>query len=299
MSDMIITVNVLTEVIMSRLANIVVYEENKWILKNNGFYNEGKFIKLPHDLEKHRNVVVLSPNVIKDIVEDKDKFFTKEFKYSSKCEISVVNADSFEYPSDLVMNFANAYHPGGGYKSGACAQEECLCRQSTLYESISSPKASKMYKFNFKFGTAFDSDYMLLSPVVDVFRNIDLEFIPKPYTTAVMTIPAPNLFDRAYGQSQEALDSVMKKRLRQYLYCAARFGYRTITLGAWGCGAFGHDARNVAGYFKELIVEEKMWKLFDKIIFAVYGRGNSEYNYKMFKEVLGEGSKCSTHVDAL
>ena len=114
-----------------------------------------------------------------------------------------------------------------------------------------------------------------------------------------MTIPAPNLFDRAYGQSQEALDSVMKKRLRQYLYCAARFGYRTITLGAWGCGAFGHDARNVAGYFKELIVEEKMWKLFDKILFAVYGRGNSEYNYKMFKEVLGEGSKCSTHVDAL
>ncbi|EHO52032.1 hypothetical protein HMPREF9099_01568 [Lachnospiraceae bacterium oral taxon 082 str. F0431] len=101
MSDMIITVNVLTEVIMSRLANIVVYEENKGILKNNGFYNDGKFIKLPHDLEKHRNVVVLSPNVIKDIVEDKDKFFAKEFKYSSKCEISVVNADSFEYLSDI------------------------------------------------------------------------------------------------------------------------------------------------------------------------------------------------------
>ena len=66
MSDMIITVNILTEVIMSRLANIVVYEENKGILKNNGFYNDGKFIKLPYDLEKHRNVVVLSPNVIKE-----------------------------------------------------------------------------------------------------------------------------------------------------------------------------------------------------------------------------------------
>nr|WP_298055765.1 poly(ADP-ribose) glycohydrolase domain-containing protein [uncultured Lachnoanaerobaculum sp.] len=66
---------------------------------------------------------------------------------------------------------------GGGYKSGACAQEECLCRQSTLYESIRSPKASGMYKYNFKFGTAFDSDYMLLSPVVDVFRN---NLIPHP-----------------------------------------------------------------------------------------------------------------------
>lgn len=62
---------------MSGLANIVVYEENKGILKNNGFYNDGKFIKLPHDLEKHRNVVVLSPNVIKDIVEDKDKFLPR------------------------------------------------------------------------------------------------------------------------------------------------------------------------------------------------------------------------------
>ena len=81
----------------------------------------------------------------------------------------------------------------------------------------------------------------------------------------------------------------MKKRIRQYMYCAARFGYRTITLGAWGCGAFGHDAKDVAGYFKDLLIEENMWKLFDKIIFAVYGRGNSEYNYRMFKEILGDG----------
>ena len=73
------------------------------------------------------------------------------------------------------------------------------------------------------------------------------------------------------------------------MYCAARFGYRTITLGAWGCGAFGHDAKDVAGYFKDLLIEENMWKLFDKIIFAVYGRGNSEYNYRMFKEILGDG----------
>eukprot|EP00929_Paragymnodinium_shiwhaense_P052834 TRINITY_DN26459_c0_g1_i2.p1 TRINITY_DN26459_c0_g1~~TRINITY_DN26459_c0_g1_i2.p1 ORF type:complete len:364 (+),score=43.52 TRINITY_DN26459_c0_g1_i2:116-1207(+) len=33
----------------------------------------------------------------------------------------------------VVMNFANGSTPGGGYESGARAQEECLCRQFPIY----------------------------------------------------------------------------------------------------------------------------------------------------------------------
>ena len=45
----------------------------------------------------------------------------------------------------LVLNFANPVHPGGGVRQGARAQEEDLCRQSTLLLSLESSQASFYY----------------------------------------------------------------------------------------------------------------------------------------------------------
>ncbi|MDO5134105.1 MAG: TIGR02452 family protein, partial [Eubacteriales bacterium] len=44
-----------------------------------------------------------------------------------------------------VLNFANAYSPGGGVTRGAMAQEECLCRSSNLYEGLTLPYLLKNY----------------------------------------------------------------------------------------------------------------------------------------------------------
>lgn len=269
---------------MDKRYNIQVCKENNAILKANGYTANDKFITLPHSLEKQQRVVVLSPEIIEGIVTDEDDFFEKAFYASKECVIEVKNIDSFAEKTDLVMNFASATHPGGGYLKGSNAQEECLCRQSSLYASLSSFEAREMYDFNYESNSQVYSDYMLLSPTVDVFRNILLDPLEEPYTTAVMTVPAPNLHGRAAHVPQKEIECVMEDRIRNFLMCAARYGYRRITLGAWGCGAFGHNPKNVAKIFRNVIEGEGLYEFFDYILFAVLDRSEDKANFTAFHD---------------
>lgn len=188
----------------------------------------------------------------------------------------------------LVLNFANAHHPGGGFIAGASAQEESLCRCSSLFASINSENARETYDFNNEEPDPFDSDYMLISPYVEVFRYVDGELRDDSFTTAVLTIPAPNLYGMAEGVDKNQLKIVMKEKIRSFMMVSARYVYDTLVLGAWGCGAFGHDAKDVAQYFKEVIEEEEYYHFFGKIIFAVYDKTPDQYNYQSFLEAFGE-----------
>lgn len=181
----------------------------------------------------------------------------------------------------LVMNFANARHPGGGFLHGARAQEEDLCRSSTLYASLSSRAAKAMYRYNRVHAAPEDSDFMLLSPEVLVVRERG-RFLPKPRRVAVATVAAPNRNGRAGKLKDDEIAAVLHQRLRRFFCMAAQRGYRDLVLGAWGCGAFGNDPRMVAKIFHELLFTEGFAWVFRKVSFAILGGGK---NYEAFVSV--------------
>ena len=259
--------------------NIKIANETIRITKN-GFYElDGKRIELLCD--DPEEVIVYSPEagqalVSKTAIPDEGRL----------CDITVTNEDSFaaasRFERPFVMNFANAHHPGGGFRLGANAQEEALCRCSTLYASLTSRKAHEMYRHNNSL-RHLESDYMLLSENVCVFRNEKYELTDKPFTAAVITIPAPNRHGAAAFTSDEKIAEIMTRRIRIMLAVAADKGYKNLILGAWGCGAFGNDPEKVSGFFKTVLIDEGFGKLFDNICFAVYGRENGR-NITAFRE---------------
>ena len=68
----------------------------------------------------------------------------------------------------LALNFANGVHPGGGFLSGAKAQEEVLCRSSALYRTIID---DQMYIEHRQRSRSDSTDWAIYSPDVPVFRT--------------------------------------------------------------------------------------------------------------------------------
>ena len=265
-----------------RMFFVDICQENREIVKNNEYtYNESGDVKVhfDHSLQDHQRVVVYSPKKLKELV---GKYQNPEQSVDSE-KIQVIDEDSFATPTDCVLNFANSRHPGGGYLSGASAQEEALCRQSTLYASIDSEDARAMYDSNMHVKD-LDTDYLLLSPCVEVFRDCHMNLLEQPHTTAVISVAAPNIFGRARDVNIDRLREYYRKRIRHILCVSVENGYHSITLGAWGCGAFGNEPFEVAAAFKDVLINEGFGVYFDQIVFAIPDINSR--NYKVFNEVL-------------
>jgi uncharacterized protein (TIGR02452 family) len=161
----------------------------------------------------------------------------------------------------LALNFANGIHPGGGFLGGARAQEEVLCRSSALYVTL---EGDPMYAAHRERPRPDSTDWAILSPDVPVFRTDDGTALDSPWLLSFITCAAP--YAPAFEMQEAA--QMLEQRIVRVLDIARSYGYVSLVLGAWGCGAFRNHPRTTALAFCQAL-EGRFVGAFSDIVFAV------------------------------
>lgn len=198
-----------------------------------------------------------------------------------------------------VLNFASATNPGGGVLGGSSAQEECLCRVSTLYNCLNTKDCwDKYYNPNRAEANVLHNNNIIYTPKVIGFKDDDYHVLDESeyFYVDVISCAAPNLREKPnngwcnQGESNnsvtisdEELFEIHKKRARYILNIAAVNKIRNLVLGAFGCGAFKNNPEVVAKAYKEVLNEFD--GTFENIEFAIYCKSYETQNYDIFKAI--------------
>ena len=200
-----------------------------------------------------------------------------------------------------VLNFASASNPGGGVVHGSSAQEEALCRCSTLYFNLNTNEMwSGFYSPHRAARDPIHNDDIIYTPRVVVFKS-DTAFptaLPEGewYELDVISCAAPNLRvqpsnrmnsgdgDQRAQVAPDELRRIHEKRLARILDVAVANGEEAVVLGAFGCGAFRNDPNVVAAAAAAVVPRYRT--RFKVIEFAVYCRVDDTRNYDAFRAVI-------------
>lgn len=187
----------------------------------------------------------------------------------------------------LILNFADSFMPGGLARSGAKAQEEDLCRQSSLLLSLESHTAEEFYNHNRMNKSPIGTDAFILTPKVEIIRDRQGNFLDKPCIAAVLTCAAPDIRKGLHGIDKGAYRHLLRHRIEGMLKFASHEGYTRIVLGAWGCGVFANPPALISDVFYEIFRNGNFKELFDTVIFAVLDSSKEKKTFNEFYRNFG------------
>jgi uncharacterized protein (TIGR02452 family) len=186
------------------------------------------------------------------------------------------------------LNFASAKNPGGGFQSGARAQEESLARASGLYATLA---GDRMYDHHRSRHDPMYTSWVIYSPDVPVFRLDDGELLDEPYLCSFLTSPAVNvgaLHNR--DRRCDEIHRVMQERVERVLGVAAMHGHEVLVLGAWGCGVFKNNPRQIAELFR-IALTGRFRGAFTQVVFAVLDSSFDQQFIGPFFEAFEKGKR--------
>lgn len=279
--------------------------------KRNVYFDTKRLYETNEKLVESIKKSIASQQLIleEDIVENTD-----ENKYNVPAKVLVSKKRSLEAAKQYknqkvcVLNFASASNPGGGVEKGASAQEEAICRCSTLHACISDKKVTVNFhirhKIMLKSGelTSLYNDDCIYTPDVTVFKTDTVipVLMPEPewYQVDIISCAAPNLRntpsnsmnpdagDKPAMIGANELINLHIKRMKRILDLAKQKEAEVVILGAFGCGAFQNSPDLVAEAMVRVIQEYRY--AFRTIEFAVFCMPNDMKNYEIFNKKLSK-----------
>lgn len=167
-------------------------------------------------------------------------------------------AKAYKGKKVAVLNFANN-HSVGGAPFSAGAQEESLCRCSTLYPCLQTMQLifydRHKHQYDKREIDHMGNDDLIYTPDVVVFKTdertepIRPEMMPPSewYKVDVITCAAPELW---HGNRMPSdYEQRIGRRIKRILDVAAKEGVEVLILGKWGCGAFRNPSDVMAKAF--------------------------------------------------
>ena len=202
-----------------------------------------------------------------------------------------------------ILNFASATNPGGGVIHGSSAQEEALCRISTLYPCLNTKDMwNEFYLLHRAANDPLYNDDCIFTPAVKVFKTDTSvpELIPEHtwWNVDVITCAAPNLRpvpsnrmnpnagSKRANITVDELRKLHEARTKRIFEVAMASQADVLILSAFGCGAFCNSPEVVAEAFAKWT--SKYRKCFDAIEYAVYHNIRETANFTAFKKAMKE-----------
>ena len=243
-----------------------------------------------------KNTICIPENhryAISQFVKRKGKIV---FEDKKTIESAIYHVENDKGKRIAILNFANWCNCGGGVTGGCTAQEESICRCTSVYINLEKNKKQfydvhkKMVEEDKNAAQKANND-IIYSPDVYIMKD---DKIPNNIVTLkvdpnrvvdVITCAAPN---NAIGKELTSVEiyEIHKSRIKRILEVALLMNVSVIILGAHGCGVFRNDPYAVAKAYSDVF---KIYgPYFEKIILAIPINGNDE-NYRIFKSVISDG----------
>lgn len=226
---------------------------------------------------------------------------------NEECLVMAKRLKSSGY-NPAVLNLADLAIACGFYEKGSNAQEESLCRQTTLSQNLYQyfqPQQAAAVSTRFRAaGYPMNERYGGIYSPVKVIRNgaaTGYALLDEPWEVGIISVAGLD-FGKRQGRDlryatadhgyTDAGRALMRDKIRTVYRIALRHGHDALVLGAMGCGAFDNRPEAVAFLFRQVLTEEEFRKKFRFVGFAILeGKGpktGSKGKFAPFYNLFGQ-----------